>query len=61
MSAFNRHNAHTHAVSIVVAALTSGELKLNGPDHLGGRAEADAKYINDLINSIAKNLTAKGE
>jgi len=58
MAAFNNSGAYTHAIAVVSAGLQSGALKLNGPGMGDSAAEKDAKYLNDLINSLAKNLQA---
>jgi hypothetical protein len=56
MPSFNSTSAYSQAVTVVTAALQSGSLKLWGPTNGDSASEKDAKYINDLINSVAKNL-----
>jgi hypothetical protein len=56
MPAFNTSSAYVHAIALVTAGLQSGVIKLNGPISNQDTATADAKYLNELINSIAKNL-----
>ena len=57
MSAFNSNTAYAHAIAIVTAGITSGSIKFTQPDMNNQRdASADAKYLNDLINALAKNL-----
>ena len=60
MSAFNSHTAYTNAVAVVVAALQSGAIKLNGPDSTyPANAKLDSDYLNEVINSLAANMKAK--
>lgn len=60
---FNDTFAYQSAIAIVTAGLQSNVIKLNGAitsaDYIQGNFEADAKYLNGLINSLAKNLTNK--
>jgi hypothetical protein len=49
-----------YAVSLVVAALESGAIKLQGPVSMSGAkamAEDDALYLNTLLNALAANLS----
>jgi hypothetical protein len=61
MSYFAKSGAMNNAVSIVMAALESGSIKLPGANKLSPdpveNAAADAQYLNELLNSLAKNLT----
>jgi hypothetical protein len=60
MSVFNDSMAYERAVSIVVAALQGGVLKLQGPSaHSPGNVKVDSDYLNQVITSIAGNLTEK--
>ena len=61
MSAFNKHSAYQEAVAIVKEGLSSGSIKLHGAVTSSSKAQADAAYLNALINSLAANLTKQGE
>lgn len=61
MSVFGKHAAHERAISIVTAALQSNSIRLNGAVTMDPEAEKDAKYLNDLINALAKNLTSTSQ
>lgn len=55
----NSHQAYTTAAQLVGAGLTSGSIKLLGPSTGNANEDAikeDAKYLNGLINALAKNL-----
>jgi hypothetical protein len=57
MSAFNKNHAFQHAVAIVSAGLQSGTIKLYGPTQHVEAAVKDSTYLNNLINSLADNMT----
>lgn len=67
MSVFNKHNAHSHAMELIKAGLQSKAIELRGaggattPEAAAMVAAIDAKYLNELINSLAANLTAMGD
>lgn len=57
MPAFNTHKSYESAIAIVTAAITAGQIKFSQPDMNNQRdAAGDAKYLNELINALAKNL-----
>jgi hypothetical protein len=61
MANFNTSDAARVAAELVKAALTSGELKLMGPNSsdeavVKRRATADATYLSSLINELAAGI-----
>jgi hypothetical protein len=60
-----RAQAAERAVTLVTAALTSGSIKLLGPqggdtikDTVANLAKADAEYLSILINGITQSIKA---
>ena len=61
---FNKSQMQAHAMEIVKAALSSGAIKLNGPnsgDYNAGNIKSDVEYVNGLINGIVDNLLANSK
>lgn len=57
MPQFGNQDAYGHAIEIVKTAISAGTIKFTQPDINGHRdGAADAKYLNELINALAKNL-----
>lgn len=61
--ALTPHASYTTAAQMVAAGLTSGTIKLLGASTGGANdvnIKEDAKYLNGLINALAKNLQGGG-
>lgn len=57
MPSFANQEAYGHAIDIVKTAISAGAIKFNQYDINGElNSDRDAKYLNDLINALAKNL-----
>lgn len=54
--------AYGHAIDIVKTAISAGTIRFTQADMNGHRdAAGDAKYLNDLINALAKNLQTSSD
>jgi len=56
VSIYSKSNAYAHAIAMVTAGLSSGSIKLEGPDKQGAYGKSDAKYLADLIAGIVDSL-----
>jgi hypothetical protein len=61
--AYTKHTATQKAVDVVIAALGSGSIKLNGSNaeksNAEGYAIADAAYLSRLIGDLSASLQSE--